>query len=123
MDIFSLGDIVAERTFEKISSEGQPIGKVTVKIGRPVEVEIGRSYCPYQIQGMGEEKMRYAMGVDTIQALILALTKVGTDLYTSQEWKMRSLTWMGDSSGNLGIPVVTEALAESLSASTMNLTI
>lgn len=50
--------------------------------------------------------MGYAYGVDALQALQLTLKKIGTDLYTSNEYKIGALSWVGKSnSGDLGFPV------------------
>ena len=123
MDISSLGEIMAVRILELAAADGNAADKVIVKIGKPIDVELGISYCPYQILGIGAEEIKYATGVDSVQALILAFTKIGTELYTSPEWKNLRLTWMDDPSGNLGMPVIAEAFAEVVPAATMNLRI
>jgi hypothetical protein len=123
MEINSLGELMAVRTLELFSPDGAEIGAVIIKIGKPVDIEVGTSYCPYQISGIGEERLHYGLGGDGVQALIIALTKIGTDLYTSAEWQTGRLTWMGDTSGNLGMPVIAEAFSEVVPAVSMNLTI
>lgn len=123
MEISSLGEVMAVRTLDLLAPEGVAIGAVTIKIGKPVDLELGLSYCPYQISGIGEENIRHAIGVDAVQALILALTKIGTDLYTSPEWKSGRLTWMRDASGNMGMPAIAGAFSEVVPEASMNLTI
>ncbi|HYD46948.1 MAG TPA: hypothetical protein VEB21_01305 [Terriglobales bacterium] len=56
-------------------------------IKRPVQVRIGfpaparRDWrCPYQIVGLGSRRVRYAYGVDSMQALQMALEAVAIEL-------------------------------------------
>jgi hypothetical protein len=80
---------------------------VTVSVERPEYMgDYGSFRCRYSIIGIGDEKIRYAFGVDSIQALILALKGAGTDLYTSDEWESGQLQWAdGDVPGDLDFPV------------------
>lgn len=101
MKIDSVGIIVANR--ELALADGK---KVTVTIGKPEKFPDSEDYyCSYQIIGMGNERVRYAGGIDSIQALLLALNMVGADLYTSDEAKTGVLSWKGGEKGNLGFPV------------------
>jgi len=92
-------DFIATRSLKLI---GETTREVTVGIKRPVPDD-GPYRCEYQIVGIGSGKVRYAMGEDSMQALLLALQFIGTDLYTSDEAKAGRLTWFG--SPNLGFPV------------------
>ena len=99
MDLMSVGDVFATRT---LSLSGKDV--VSIIIGKPQPFPDGNGYyCPYQILGLGNQKVRYAGGEDTVQALFLTLTKIGTILYTSTESKAGLLTWSG--SRDLGLPV------------------
>lgn len=102
MKIDSLGEIIAER---KLNIVGDEHRKLIVKIGKPQTFPDSLDYyCPYQIIGLGKEKIRYAGGIDAVQALILALKMIGADLYTSKESVEGKLRWEGDEKGNLGFP-------------------
>lgn len=80
--------------------------KVTVVIGKPERFPDAEDYyCPYQIVGIGSERVRYAGGVDAVQALQLALKMIGADLYTSPEAETKQLSWTGGDLGDLGFPV------------------
>lgn len=81
--------------------------RVTVVVGKPEKFPDAEDYyCPYQIVGLGNERVRYAGGVDAVQAMLLALKMIGTDLYTSPEAQAKQLTWQGGQSpGDLGFPV------------------
>lgn len=109
MHVSELGEVVARREFDVSADNGSQPGVVTVKIGKPVDLERGASYCPYQIVGMGGKTIRYATGVDSVQALILPLVKIGTDLYISPEFKSGRISLMCDKSDNLGLPLISEA--------------
>jgi hypothetical protein len=100
MKIDKLGQVIATRELE-LSGSGK---KVLIRFGRPKRFADGRDYyCPYQIVGLGESRVRYAGGVDGIQAIVLALQKIGAELYTSNAAKAGRLMWLGE--GDLGIPV------------------
>jgi|ERR1041385_6408791 hypothetical protein len=77
--------------------------RITVKLGLPVPEDDGTYRCSYEIEGLGPNRVKYALGADGIQALYLTLMKIGTDLYTSLEGRRREITWEG--SANLGFPV------------------
>jgi hypothetical protein len=99
MKLNDVGVVIARR--ELALAGGQ---RVTVIVGKPEPFpDTPDFYCPYQILGLGPERVRYAGGVDGVQALELTLKMIGADLYTSNEAKAKELTWMG--SANLGFPV------------------
>ncbi|MDM5176568.1 hypothetical protein PO883_05080 [Massilia sp. DJPM01] len=120
MNVETLGAIFATRMLELVSADGS-IRPVWIKIGKPRKYEKNIRFCPYQIIGIGDEKIRYALGSDALQSLILTLTKIGADIYGSPESKARKLTWMEDESHNLGIPVFAEVYGDVVPAPSMSL--
>jgi hypothetical protein len=105
MDDIQLGPIVARREFELRDG-----GKVVLEVGLPYPVDDGGTYfCPYRIIGLGNERVRRAGGVDSVQALYLGLKMAATDLYASDQSRGKELTWCGQL--NLGLPV-PEAIAD-----------
>jgi hypothetical protein len=98
----NVGVVIAAR--ELTLDENQ---KVEVLIGKPEPCPDGVDwYCPHQTVGRGSGEVRYAIGVDTVQALILALSMVGAELYCSEEYSAGRLTWdCGAVKGDLGFPV------------------
>ena len=76
---------------------------VTVSIGLPSFVSEGEFVCPYRIAGLQAEEVGRAIGSDALQALQLALIRVGAILYTSEAWKDGVLSWNGDK--DLGFPL------------------
>jgi|GEM_PF-4443534 len=58
--------------------------------------------CTFHITGLGTSHISHAMGIDGAQAMLLALNKAASILYTSEEYKQGRLTWHG--SQDLGLP-------------------
>jgi hypothetical protein len=78
---------------------------VTVEIGRPQAYPDGANYfCPYRILGLEDDHVRSAGGVDQIQALVLALQRIGAFLYTSAVYKAGQLYWLEPGNKDLGFP-------------------
>ena len=99
MDITDIGTIIATRVLTLAATK-----TVTISIGTPTAYPDGNDfYCPYQIVGIGSGQIRYASGVDSFQALYLAMKKIGADINTSSEAKSGDLTWLGNR--DLGFPV------------------
>jgi hypothetical protein len=97
-----VGDVIASRelTLDKTQS-------VTVLIGKPQRLS-GSSdwYCAHQKIGIDSDRVKYAIGVDALQALLLGLSMVGVELYTSPEYEAGRLSWdCGAVKGDLGFPV------------------
>jgi hypothetical protein len=97
-----VGEVIATRDFVLDGME-----KVTVSIGKPQQLPDHEDwYCPYRTLGVGSGKVRCAYGVDSAQALILALSMIGAELYTSDEYETGRLCWFGPPpKGDLGFPV------------------
>ncbi len=101
MEIDNLGIIIAKR--ELLLADGK---RVFVLIGRPEKFpDSDDYYCPFQITGIGNEKIKCVGGIDSIQALLLALNMVGIDLYTSSGAKAGYLRWVAGEKGELGFPL------------------
>ena len=100
----ALGTVVAERIMIL-----EPGGTVAVRIGLPFAPEgyPGESRCPWQIEGIGDGRVRATVGVDSAQALWLAFQRVGAELYESQEYRDGRLkAFAGEEGrGDLGFPV------------------
>jgi hypothetical protein len=74
----------------------------------PDSKESDDTYCPYQITGAGDQRVRYAAGVDAFQAIELALKMIGADLSNLNRGLNGRLCWECDQSGGLGFPVFPE---------------
>lgn len=95
-----LGTVVAERVLEG-RSQGQRV-TVLVQVGTPFTDPDDAScwYCPYRISKEEQRRTFYGAGVDSVQALRIALANIGAELRTV--YKDLELTWMGQS--ELGFP-------------------
>jgi len=105
-EIENIQEIVAERY---LHLEDQADSSVRVILGKPRTDPIAPSdhvLCPYQILGIGDEKVRSASGVDAFQALQLAMEMIGAELYFKLNRQYGGkLRWEGGREGDLGFPV------------------
>jgi len=77
----------------------------TIHVSDPVTYEQDW-VCEYWTDGWGTGLKRRAFGVDPIQAVILALTYLATNLYASDDFKRGEITWgHGQDRFDLGLPV------------------
>lgn len=102
IELLNVGTVIATRELMLDGCE-----EVIVLIGKPEPCPDGIDwYCPHQTPGIGSGRVRCAIGVDPVQALVLALSMVGAELYTSEEYESGRLTWDGGArTGSLGFPV------------------
>jgi hypothetical protein len=102
MEQGKIGEAIAVRVLSL--GEGRT---VTVSIGKPAPFPGGKGYyCPIQIEGMGAGHTSHAGGEDAVQAIQLAMKKIGAFLYTSDEAKSGQLRWRSaPAPGDLGFPV------------------
>jgi hypothetical protein len=82
---------------------GQTKIDVPVRIYAPEAKETDWS-CQYEIGWPGEPRQGYAAGIDSVQALLHALQKVGAEIYSSDYHKSGNLVWDKPTSG-YGFPV------------------
>ncbi len=106
-EIKEISEAIAERY---LYLEGQPDMKIRVRIGKPQRVTSPQRndfvFCPYQIIGIGDEKVRSAGGVDEVQALQLAMVMIGSELYFLLNRKYDGkIRWDAGKDGDLGFPV------------------
>ncbi len=97
----NIGDVIVEREFEL--RQGGQSQRVRLLIGRPRRMaEPGSDWtCPFQIQGLGDEQIREACGVDAVQALMLCL-QMASALLQHHRKQGLALTWLGQK--DLGLP-------------------
>jgi hypothetical protein len=96
-------DLVAERVFEFWEEGAEQPSAVRVLVGRPAQEASGPDWAaPYEIHGPGPEEVRryHAMGVDAMQALILALQILPVWLAGIQS--RGRVTWLGSEAPDLG---------------------
>ena len=99
-----IGTVVAERALILDSDT-----RIVARIGLPYTPADfpNESWCPWQIEGLGRDRVRRVVGVDSIQALWLAFQVVGTELYACDEYRSgRLAAFPGEANGDLGFPVL-----------------
>jgi hypothetical protein len=97
-----LEEIIVERRLSR--GDGRP---VIVRIGKPVPYPDGDNfYCPFDIAGLDRVILSRAGGVDGVQALQLAMRKIGVILKVHNEETGDGLFWLtgGDPYLGFGAP-------------------
>ena len=74
-----------------------------IRLFKPIE-ERGMWVCRYEIDWPEGSKKNWGAGADGIQALLLALQKIGIELYTSAYHENGELSW-GPQGKGYGFPV------------------
>lgn len=60
-------------------------------------------FCPFQVNGLRDDRVRYAGGVDALQALILALKMLSVYVETLDEVRRGEVLWLDGSDPTLGL--------------------
>jgi Domain of unknown function (DUF6968) len=103
IEVASVGEVIATRVLRLVGDDSTT--EIRVQIGKPCQFPDGRGfYCPYQISGLGNAKVRYAAGIDAVQALQLVMGIIGADLHSRNRSCEGKLRWEGDRGGDLGFP-------------------
>jgi hypothetical protein len=94
MELNDVGEIIASRRIELLSEDGT--NEVLVRLGKPQPFpDSSGFFCPIQIVGAGDEKVRCAGGLDEIQSLQLALRMASVLLETLDPETRARLRWNG----------------------------
>ena len=102
---------IAVRELELESAHGAPATPVTATLYPPTFSDAGKHWvCRYEIIGLSLEQRGHGAGEDAMQALMLALARMGTDLYCSDEAKKGRLKWFG--ADQLGFPCYSRDLVK-----------
>ncbi len=100
-----VGQVIAERKLTALDSSEASDG-VRVFLGKPERLpDRPDFYCPFQILGVGSDKVRCAYGIDAFQAIQLAMSAIGVFLTELNESEGSRLRWEGDEGGWLGFPL------------------
>jgi hypothetical protein len=95
MDLKDVSEVIGSRKFEIASMDGSR--EVILQLGRPQPFpDSSGFFCPIQIVGVGDERLRYAGGVDEVQSLQLALRMAGVLLETLAPEIRAKLRWKGN---------------------------
>ncbi len=100
MKIEKIEEIIATRDLYLANDNSR---RIVVEVGKPVQFPDSNDYyCPYKIVGLGRETVKYAGGIDAIQAIQLAMSMIEADLCCSTEAREGLLRWVGNEDGELG---------------------
>src|SRR6266496_3681883 len=103
MEIDDIGQAIAVRKL--LLSEGDAADRtVLVTLGMPRQFPDATGYyAPFQVTGMGSEKVKYAGGIDAIQAIQLAMKMIGA-YFSALADEGTDLSWEGGDNSDLGFP-------------------
>jgi hypothetical protein len=104
MKLDTVGEVIAMRELT-IAEDNTPSAAIAVLLGKPQQLPDSPGYCcPYQIKGVGAQKVRQICGVDAFQALQLALRTIAVELEVLNKDRGGRLRWECDDKGGLGFP-------------------
>ncbi len=99
MKVTELGEVIAVR---RLHIEGEPTREVIVLVGKPQPFSDSDDYyCPYKIAGIGQEAIRYAGGVDAVQAMEEVIRVLPVELSALLQ-KHPGLRWEDAPAGDFG---------------------
>jgi len=100
----SVGEVIATRTLLLLRDNTAAL-EVLVLLGKPqAGPDHQYFYCPYQVKGVGEEKMKSVYGIDAFQALQLTLSILGVELEVLNKELGGKLRWDRDDKRGFGFP-------------------
>jgi hypothetical protein len=77
--------------------------EVPIRVFKP-EKSDGAWICRYEIDWPSQKQSSFAAGVDSIQALVLVLQRIGVEIYTSAYHETGTLKWFEPTQG-YGFPI------------------
>jgi hypothetical protein len=102
MNVDKIENVIATRRLSLLDSSG---GEIMVVLGKPeLSTDSIGYYCQFQITGIGSGQIKYAKGLDAIQAIQGAMILIGADLEFLNHGVANRLRWDGDEKGDLGFP-------------------
>ena len=104
MELKEIGELIAVRRLFVQEQDGSN-REVLVKFGKPVPFPGSEDYyCPFQIVGIGSERVRYAGGVDAVQAIQLVMVALGAELFHLNKHCKGRLHWEAGEVSDFGFP-------------------
>lgn len=104
MKLDNIGEVIATRQLYLVD---EPRREILVKIGKPQPSEHSDYCCPIQVTGIGEESVHSIAGMDSIQALELAMRFLGSELQRLNTQHQGRLRWGDAPKGWFGFPINT----------------
>ena len=94
-------ELFVERSFQA------PNGQVLARFERPYLAPGGEYRCRWRIVGLGADRGKETAGIDSVQALMLAMKVVQAELSESDEYKAGKLTYLEQT--DLDLPSLYDA--------------
>lgn len=99
MKLTKITNAIASRTLGSMDNR-----HVEIILGAPEKLpDDDDFYCPFMVKGLGDEQVRYAVGIDSLQALVLALQKLSIYVNALDDVKNGEIRWLDGSIPNLGL--------------------
>ena len=105
MRLDTIGEVIATRTLSLVDD---PSREIVVKIGKPQLSEHDEFHCAIQVTGIGEERVYGIFGVDSVQALQLAMRFLGSELQRLNTQHHGRIRWGDAPTGWFGFPIDTK---------------
>ena len=105
MGLDTIGEVIAIRQLFLVD---EPRREILVKIGKPQLSEHNDYVCPIQVAGIGEERVFGIYGVDSVQALELAMRSLGSELQRLNTQHQGRIRWGMLPKGWFGFPIDTK---------------
>jgi len=102
VDVLQINEVFLERKFELYDTAGK-VTNVTLRVGKPQQKAVYDWSCPFQIVGIGDEKIQIGSGVDSLHALLLGLQLAQTLLKYFARQEQKKITWLN--SDDLGFSI------------------
>jgi len=107
MRVNTLGEVIAAR---RLFLADEPNREIVVRIGKPEKTpEADDYFCPFQISGIGDERIDAIFGIDAFQAMQLTLQYIGARLMMLNRENGGRLRWECGEEGDFGFPVPDRA--------------
>ena len=101
---YPLGEVIATRNLALVKADGSRT-IVQVRLGKPTRFpDSSDCYVPFQITGIGSERVFCAGGIDGFQALQDVMPIISAQLSALGGTCGGELRWEGDETGALGFP-------------------
>ena len=102
--IYEIGETIATRELYLTEDDGTR-RVVMIRLGKPRRFpDSSDYYVPFQITGIGSERVFCAGGIDAFQALQGLMPVIGAQLSALNASCGGRLRWEGDETGALGFP-------------------
>jgi hypothetical protein len=105
MGLDTIGEVITTR---QLCLVDDPSREILVKIGKPQLSEHKDYLCPIQVTGIGEESVSGIYGVDSVQALELAMRSLGAELQRLNTQHQGRIRWGDAPKGWFGFPIDAE---------------